>query len=55
MRNNSEKGWPRGFVANVLDSDIVVGEFELQSRYNIHFLTTLGKVRTLLPHPSAIG
>ena len=28
----------------MLDCDIVVSEFELQSRYNVHFLTyTLGK------------
>ena len=26
-------------MANVLDCDIVVSEFELQSRYNIHFHT----------------
>ena len=34
----------RGVVANVLDCDIVKSEFELQSRYYVHFLTnTLGK------------
>ena len=27
----------RGAVANVLDNDIVVSEFELQSRYHVHF------------------
>ena len=28
---------PRKVVANVLDCDIVGSEFELQSRYYIHF------------------
>ena len=28
-----------GITANVLDYDIVVSEFELQSRYCVHFLT----------------
>ena len=28
-------------VANVLDCDIVVSEFELQSRYNVHFWTNI--------------
>ena len=28
---------PRGVVANVLDFDIVVIEFELQSHYYVHF------------------
>ena len=32
-------GSPRDVVANVLDSDIVVSEFELQSRHYIHFRT----------------
>ena len=30
---------------NILDYDIVVSEFEIQSRYNVHFQTnTLGKM-----------
>ena len=39
-----------GVVANVLDCDIVVSEFELQSRYYIPFQTnTLGKdINTLI-------
>ena len=37
-------GSPCGLVANVLDSDIVVSEFELQPLYYVHFRTyTLGK------------
>ena len=28
---------PRGVVINLLDCDIVVSEFELQSRHYIHF------------------
>ena len=40
-------------VANVLDFDIVVNEFELQSRYYVHFRTnTLGKdINPLNPAP----
>ena len=35
-------------VVNVLDCDIVVSKFELQSRYYIHFCTnTLGNVTNL--------
>ena len=30
---------PSSVVANMLDSDIVVCVFELQSRFDIHFLT----------------
>ena len=34
-----------GVIANVLDYDTLVNEFELQSRYLVHFQTiTLGKV-----------
>ena len=29
--------WPYSVLANVLDYDIVVSEFEFQSRYNVHF------------------
>ena len=32
-----EIGNPSGVVVNVLDYDIVISEFELQSRYNVHF------------------
>ena len=40
---------PRGLVANVSDYNIVVSEFELQSRYYVHFRTIpLGKVLTSL-------
>ena len=35
---------PRGAMANALNCDIVVNEFELQSFYYIHFqINTLGK------------
>ena len=35
---------PRGALANALDCDIVVSEFELQSCYYVHFqINTLGK------------
>ena len=40
---------PHGVVANVLDCDIAVSEFELQPRYYIHFRTyTLGKDTPLI-------
>ena len=39
-----KKGDQLGVVAKVLDCDIVRSEFELQSRYYVHFRTnTLGK------------
>ena len=41
---NVSKENPSGVMANGLDNDIVVSEFELQSRFYIHFQTnTLGK------------
>ena len=41
-------------VANMMDCDIVVSEFKLQSNYYIHFRTnTLGKgMNSLIPTPS---
>ena len=37
-------GCPRGVVVKAMDCGIIESEFELQSRYNIHFWTnTLGK------------
>ena len=38
LANLIEAG-PHGIVANVLDCYIVVSEFELQSRYYVHFRT----------------
>ena len=36
--------WTRGVMVKAMDCEIVVNEFELQSRYYVHFLTnTLGK------------
>ena len=46
-----------GVVINVLDGDIIVSEFNLQSRYVIHFwANTLDKVVNILipPHTSYI-
>ena len=38
-----------GIVANMPDCDIVVSEFELQSRYYIHFrANTLGRRKTTI-------
>ena len=35
---------PFGVVANVLDCDMIVSEFKLQSHYNVHcWSNTLGK------------
>ena len=37
----------------MLDSDIVVGEFDLQSSYYVHFWTSsLGKGIDLITHPT---
>ena len=41
---NVEWGWPRGVMVKAMDWEIVVSEFELQSRYYIHLRTnTVGK------------
>ena len=43
------RGCPRGVMVKAMDCGIVVSEFELQSRYCVHFRTkTLGK-GTILP------
>ena len=43
------EGSTRGVVAYALDCDTVVSEFELQSRYYVHFSAkTLGHGMTLL-------
>ena len=43
---------PRSLVANVLDNDIIVSEFEPQLYYCVHFRTnTLVKVMKLLISP----
>ena len=47
---------PRGVVTNVLPYDIVVREFEIQSRYYVHFWTnTLGKGMNPIILPPAMG
>ena len=38
-RNNPLGGRPRGIVTNILDCDIVVSEFKLQSRNYVNFFT----------------
>ena len=46
------RGGPRSIVVNVLDCDIVINEFELQSRHYVHFWTnTLGKCMNPLITP----
>ena len=48
----SNKG-PRGVMVKELDCGIVIREFELQSRYNVHFRTnTLEKGMTPVILPS---
>ena len=42
---------PRSVVANVLDCDIVVSEFEHQSRYYVHFWTNTLLEMYELPYP----
>ena len=50
MRQVEERGLPDE-VANVLDCDIIVSKFELQSHNYVHFLTnTLGKGTTFPTH-----
>ena len=45
----------RGDVVNVVDCDILISEFKLQSRYCIHFQTrNLGNSMDLLTSP-AVG
>ena len=48
-------GCPRGAMVKAMDYEIVVSEFELQSRYYVHFRAyTPGKVMNPLIHP-AVG
>ena len=50
-----QKECPRGVMVKVMDCGIVISEFELQSRYYVHFRTnTLGKGMNPLILP-AIG
>ena len=43
---------PLGIIAKVLDSDLKMSKFKLQSCYYVHFWTnTLGKDMTLLTQP----
>ena len=46
-------GNPCVVVANVFDFDIIVNEFELKSRYNVHFWSnTIGKyIKSLIQPP----
>ena len=45
---------PHGIVTNMLDWDIIVNKFELQSQYYIHFqIITLGKGMNSLILPSS--
>ena len=46
----------RGVAVNVLDCDIVVSEFELKSRFSVHFQTNaLGEGKNLLNLHPAVG
>ena len=49
--NTVSEGCPHGVVANVQYSDIVIGEFKLQSFYYVHFwINTLGQnTNALIP------
>ena len=50
-----ERGCPRGVMVKALDCGIVVGEFELQSRYYINFWTNnLGKSMNPFILPSMV-
>ena len=44
MCQSQVRGCPHGVMVKVLDCGIIVNEFKLQSRYNVHFQkNTLGK------------
>ena len=44
MISPHERGCPRSVMVKAMDSGIVVSEFDLQSRYYVHFrANTLGK------------
>ena len=46
------KGWPHGVMVKTMDCEIVVSEFEHQSRYYVNFrANTLGKVMNPLILP----
>ena len=55
MNSVTKKKFSVGVVANMMDSNITVSEFELQLRYYVHFRTNnIGK--GVYPHiPPAIG
>ena len=46
---------PYGIVANVLDCDSVVSEFQLQSGYHVHFCTKIPQERYELPYLPSYG
>ena len=49
------RGSLRGVVVNVLDHDIVVSEFKLQSQYYVYFQTnTLGKAYPTIIRPGMV-
>ena len=52
---NSQWGWPRGVMVKVMDCEIVVSEFELQSRYYIHFRTNTLRKGMNPPLSSQLG
>ena len=44
IRSQSSGWYPRGIMVKAMDCRIVISEFELKSRYYVHFRTnTLGK------------
>ena len=50
---NSNLGCPRGIMVKATDCRIVVNEFELQSRYYVHFrANTLGKGMNPIINPA---
>ena len=45
--------WPRGVMVKAMDCGIVISEFELQSRFYVHFRTnTIGKGMNPLIRPA---
>ena len=46
----------RGVLANILDYDIIISEFELKSRYYVHIRTNLLRkgMNTFIPQPAMV-
>ena len=50
-----DRGIARGVAVNVLDCNILISEFELQSRFYVHLRTNTFGERYEPPYPSAMS